>query len=104
MRRGTLFTVVLLVGALLLGAQVSELFDTWDNTLETGNDIEFSVTVIALCIGACVLFAKLLLRSFQSLIVGLHPFLFQERMDSFGSMREARCILLSPSPPPPLRV
>jgi hypothetical protein len=94
---------VLLAVVLLLGAQVSELFDTWDNTLETGNDIEFSVTVIALCIGACVLFAKLLLRSFHSLIVGLHPFLFQQRMDFPGSMREAPFILLSPSPPP-LRV
>ena|SRR5215472_4268995 len=104
MRRGTLFTVVLLVVVLLLGAQVSELFDTWDNTLETGNDIEFSVTVIALCIGACVLFAKLLPRSFHSLMVGLYASLIQERMDSSGSTREARCILLSPSPPPPLRV
>ena len=103
MRRSTLFALVLLVVVVLLGTQVSELFDTWDNTLQTGNDIEFSLTVVALCLGACVLFSKLLLRRFHNLILGLHPFLFHQLMCSSGCMREVSCILLSPSPPP-LRV
>jgi len=103
MRRTTRFTIVLLVVVVLLGTQVSELFDTWDNTLQTGNDVEFSLTVIALCIGACVLFAKLLLRRFHNSILGLHAFLLHQLLRSSGCMREVRYILLSPSPPP-LRV
>jgi len=103
MRRSTLFALVLLVVAVLLGTQVSELFDTWDNTLQTGNDIEFSLTVVALCIGACVLFSKLLLGRFRNLFLGLHAFFFREPMGSSDCVREVRCALLSPSPPP-LRV
>jgi len=83
----------------LLGAQVSELFDTWDNTLQTGNDIEFSLTVLAFCIGACVLFAKLLLRRLYNSILRLHALLFHQLLGSSSCMREVRCILLSPSPP-----
>jgi len=103
MRRSTLFALVLLVVVVLLGTQVSELFDTWDNTLQTGNDIEFSLTVVALCLGACVLVSKLLLRRFHNLILGLHAFFFHELIGSSDWIREVRCTLLSASPPP-LRV
>src|SRR5215472_12122530 len=103
MRRGTLLTIVLLVAVVLLGTQISELFDTWDNTLQTGNDIEFNLTIVALCIGACVLFAKLILRLFRNLVRESHPFLLHRLPQSSRSTRELCCFLLAPSPPP-LRV
>jgi hypothetical protein len=37
--------------AISLGAPIAELFDTWDQTLQTGSDTEANVAVVALCIG-----------------------------------------------------
>jgi hypothetical protein len=99
-RRGILFTVVVLVVAVLLSTQVSELFDTWDKTLETGNDIEFSLTIVALCVGACVWFASLLWRCFPSLVSKIHSAFSRPPLLSSPCAREERCGLLSPSPPP----
>ena len=44
-------------GAFLLllvcvGTQVAETFDFWDHTLQTGNDIEYSLVIVALIVGA----------------------------------------------------
>jgi hypothetical protein len=97
------FTIVLLVVVILLGTQVSELFDTWDNTLETGNDIEFNLTVVALCVGACVLLARLLLRDFGNSTSAIHVFLSQQVLLISNCWREVRRNLLSSSLPP-LRV
>ena len=54
--RVTLRTVVrrLAITAIIvfsLGAPIAELFDTWDQTLQTGNDTEANVAIVALCIG-----------------------------------------------------
>ena len=34
-----------------IGAPIVELFDSWDQTLQTGSDTEANVAVVALCIG-----------------------------------------------------
>ena len=34
-----------------LGAPIAELFDSWDQTLQTGSDTEANAVVVALCIG-----------------------------------------------------
>ena len=44
-----LATAVIL--AVSLGAPIVELFDGWDQTLQTGSDTEANVAVVALCIG-----------------------------------------------------
>ena len=36
---------------LSLGAPIAELFDSWDQGLDAGNDTEANVVVVALCIG-----------------------------------------------------
>ena len=38
--------------AISLGAPIVELFDSWDQSLESGTDTEANVAVVALCIGA----------------------------------------------------
>src|SRR6266436_5359715 len=35
-----------------LGGHIAETFDFWDHTLETGNDIEYSLVIVALVAGA----------------------------------------------------
>jgi hypothetical protein len=37
--------------AISIGAPIAELFDSWDQTLQTGSDTEANVAVVALCVG-----------------------------------------------------
>jgi hypothetical protein len=37
--------------AISLGAPIVELFDSWDQSLQSGSDTEANVAVVALCIG-----------------------------------------------------
>ena len=37
--------------AISIGAPIVELFDSWDQTLQTGSDTEANVAVVALCVG-----------------------------------------------------
>lgn len=38
---------------------MSEIFDHWDNTFLTGNDIEYSTVIVVLIAGAVIAFADL---------------------------------------------
>src|SRR5690348_317404 len=35
-----------------------ELFDHWDHTIQSGNDTEYALVILALCIGAAYSFAR----------------------------------------------
>ena len=35
--------------AAVLGGHVTELFDRWDHTLETGQEVDYSVVLVAAC-------------------------------------------------------
>ena len=37
--------------AISLGAPIVELFDSWDQSLQTGNDTEANLAVVVLCVG-----------------------------------------------------
>jgi hypothetical protein len=37
-----------------------EMFDRWDNTLQTGQDTEYTFVLLALCVGALYTLAKLI--------------------------------------------
>jgi hypothetical protein len=39
---------------LCLWGHLSEIFDYWDNTFQTGNDIEYSTVIVALVAAAVV--------------------------------------------------
>jgi hypothetical protein len=41
-----------LILTLCIWGHVSEIFDYWDNTFQTGNDIEYSTVIVALIAGA----------------------------------------------------
>jgi hypothetical protein len=48
-------TLVLLV---CFACPLADLFDSWDHTLQTGNDTEYALVVLALCIGAAFLLKR----------------------------------------------
>lgn len=39
---------------------IVELFDCWDNTAQTGNDTEYTLVLVSLCVGAAYSLARLL--------------------------------------------
>lgn len=51
MRKTLLHSAALIVLAGMLGGQITELFDHWDHTLQTGRDVDYTVVIIAACVG-----------------------------------------------------
>src|SRR5215469_18218314 len=56
-RRKLLQFVAAVVVALCIWGHVSELFDHWDDTFKTGNDIEYSTVIVVLITGVVLCFA-----------------------------------------------
>ena len=38
------------------------MFDTWDHTIQTGNDTEYALVVLALCVGMAHTLARFILK------------------------------------------
>jgi hypothetical protein len=72
MRRDLLHAVALIALLLMLGGQVSEMFDHWDDTLRTGRDLDYPVVVIAAC-GAIVFLGRAAIRLFSRALSALAP-------------------------------
>ena len=103
MRSRVIGVLVLLVVLVVLGAQISELFDSWDNTLQTGNDIEFNLTLVALCLGTCLLLVRCLFPLVSSSDSQIYPSLLQYSLATRPGSHDFGSVLL-PVSPPPLRV
>jgi ACR3 family arsenite efflux pump ArsB len=43
-----------------------EMFDRWDHTLQTGNDTEYTLVLLALCVGMVCALARLIVTLFRS--------------------------------------
>jgi hypothetical protein len=41
---------------------VVEMFDHWDNTIQTGNDTEYALVALALCVGAAYSLARFIFK------------------------------------------
>jgi hypothetical protein len=102
MRRSLIRLGALVILLICLWGHISELFDTWDDTLQTGGDIEYSSVIVALVMGAIVVVAAHVLSQFRGRSIS----------SSFVSVRfgitqrfPSTPVLLTPSPPLlPLRI
>lgn len=54
--------IVALVLIICFVCPLVELFDHWDHTLQTGNDTEYALVVLALCIGVAYSFARFIFK------------------------------------------
>jgi hypothetical protein len=52
--------VMTLVLAICFVCPIVEMFDQWDHTIQTGNDTEYALVAVALCVGASYAFARAL--------------------------------------------
>ena len=64
-RRTLLRWAVLITLVAMLGGHVTEMFDRWENTLQTGRDIDFNVVIVAACAGIVFVVAKSLVVLFR---------------------------------------
>src|SRR6267378_2820294 len=55
--------VVTLVLAICLVSPLVEVFDHWDHTIQTGNDTEYALVALALCVGVAYSFARFIFNS-----------------------------------------
>ena len=71
-RASRIIAAVILVTCLV--CPLVELFDNWDHTIQTGNDTENALVVLALCVGVAYSFARFIFKS--ALLVFLANSLF----------------------------
>ncbi len=85
---------------------ILETFDNWDPPIQTGNDTEYTLVILALCVGVAYSFARFIFKS------GLLGFVAKSvfascTQKSFSSVSCSFTLLLfdAASPPPlPLRI
>ena len=57
---------IAIILAISIGAPIVELFDDWDQTLQTGSDTEANVVVVALCIGVAFAIGTILVNRIRA--------------------------------------
>src|SRR5437660_12872472 len=63
MRRTSGHVVIAIVLLTCLVCPLVEMFDNWDHSLQTGNDTEYGLVVLALCVGVAYSFARFIFTS-----------------------------------------
>src|SRR6267378_805937 len=63
MRRTSVHIVIAIVVFTCLMCPLVEMFDNWDHTLQTGNDTEYALVALALCVGVAYSFARFIFNS-----------------------------------------
>jgi hypothetical protein len=85
MRKTLLHSAVLILLAGVLGGHFTELFDHWDHTLQTGRESDYSVVVIAACLGVAFAIGKMLVSASRRLFSGAK--LLQISLPAFPGFR-----------------
>jgi hypothetical protein len=99
-RQKFIHLVAILLLTVSIWGHVSELFDHWDNTFHTANDIESCAVIVALIAGAAFGFTHILLRAIRKIS---EKFLPQLLVTIFPAPRTSLVFVVF-SPPPPLRI
>ncbi len=60
-RASRITAVVVLLTCLI--CPILETFDSWDDTAQTGNDTEYTLVILALCVGIAYSFARFIFKS-----------------------------------------
>src|SRR6266853_3941924 len=60
-RASQIIAIAILVTCLV--CPLVEVFDHWDHTIQTGNDTEYALVVLGLCVGVAYSFARFIFKS-----------------------------------------
>src|SRR5467141_5099874 len=85
---------------------IVEMFDNWDHTIRTGNDTEYALVVLALCVGVAYSFARFIFKSALLRFVAKSVFASCVQKSFFSAPSSFTSLLFdAPSSPPlPLRI
>ncbi len=100
MRRSLVQVGAVLILAVCVAGHVSEIFDHWDHTLQTGNDIDYGTVIVALIAGAVLGLAHVAARLMRAVSLSL-PLLPGFSVSFPPSPGPG---FTGYSPPPPLRI
>ena len=91
--------------AICIVCPLLDLFDQWDHAFQTGHDTEYPIVVLALCIGAAFVLARLVLTlSPQPPVVSIR-FAIQSALNSSRGFILPATLVPSPViPSPSLRI
>jgi hypothetical protein len=82
-----------------------ETFDTWDHTMQTGNDTEYGLVVLALCVGVAYSFARFMFKSALLGFIAKSVFASFAQKSPFPPVYTFIALLCdATSPPLPLRI
>ncbi len=101
--QGTVVTIVL---AVCLICPLVETFDNWDHTIQTGNDTEYTLVILALCVGVAYSFARFIFKSAPLGIVAKSVFASCVKKAFFSPPCSFTLLLFDATSPPalPLRI
>lgn len=98
-------TTIVLILLTCLVSPLVEMFDSWDHTLQTGNDTEYALVVLALCVGLVYSLASIIFTSSVAWSLRGNVFAaFAHKSLLLARRSFALVFFSSSSPPPPLRV
>src|SRR6195256_944974 len=98
-RAPRMIATVILVTCLM--CPLIEIFDNWDHTIQTGNDTEYALVVLALCVGVAYSFACFIFKS--ALLGFIAKSVFAScAQKSFLSAAYSFTLLFDATGPPPL--
>jgi hypothetical protein len=99
----TTVTVVLLT---CLICPLVEMFDHWDHTMQTGNDTEYALVVLALCVGVAYSFSCFIFKSALLGFVAKSAFVSCVQKSLFSVPCSFTFLLFDATSPPslPLRI
>jgi hypothetical protein len=82
-----------------------DVFDQWDHAFQTGHDSEYPLVVLALCIGAAFVLARLVLTLSPRPLVSSIRFALQSALNSsLGCILPATLVPAPETPPLSLRI
>ena len=90
-----------LVVSLCLWGHISELFDHWDNTAKTGNDIEYSTVIVVLTAGVGIALARVAVVALRRLS---HSYSFDALVTASFLNTPVPTCFIGYSPPQTLRI
>jgi len=104
MTMGSLISRITVTLALLtcLICPLVELFDNWDHTIQTGNDTEYALVVLALCVGVAYSFARFIFKSALLGFVAKSVFASHALKSFFSEPCSFTFLLFDATSPPPL--
>ena len=92
-------TVVLLT---CLICPLVEMFDNWDHTIQTGNDTEYGLVILALCVGVAYSFARFVVKSALLRFVAKGAFASHALKSFFSTPCSFTLLPFDATSPPPL--